>query len=496
MGNAKIDLIDLIRRILHQWKLIVIVALVCGIIFEGIGYARAYLDYRQELQGAEAKEQEEEHLADQYLGDLEGMEKDLTEREITEAQTFATMYPVYLAQYEEELRYCQNAVKMQLDANQVPTYMLHYTTSEFDTDSQMASRIVLVLSDIIQSEAVCQEIRTALGWDTEIGYIEDLIDVETEGTLSSEDDSVLNILNSESQVTIKIQAPSKEECETIAGVIKTYIDQNSLELQDIYGEFEMTLFSETYVEQADNTLRSYQDGRYSALNTLRGAINSLTAGMTEDQKEYYYTLVSYNLAENGEEEPVPEEEETAEEESAEEENVVSPPEIIRWRFIILGLILGIILACGYIFIRYILAKNLRVKEDLEDTYHVPMLGYLPPDGKRQRFTREERMEMICAGIRVAIQKAGLKSVYLTGTAGDGESDQIMEQIEAALADSGAQISSGRDVSCDPASLEQMTASDGVVFVERIDRSPYADIQKEVELCQMYNVPVIGSVVIE
>ncbi len=491
MGNEKIDIIDLLRRILRQWKFIVIAALVCGLIFEGIGYARAYMKYRQQTQ--EAEEEEEEEASDQYLSELESQEEDLTEWEISEAQIAAAAYASYKDQYQEELLYCQNAIKMQLDTNRVPTYTLQYTVPDLNTDSEAADQIASAVFELIVNEETCEEIKTALGWDTELGYIAELIEVQAQGSgiTASEADSGLDSFSTVNQVMIQIQAPSQDDCAAIAGIIKSRVEQESQQLSDIYGEFEITLLNESYIEKTDNTLRSYQDSRYSALNSLRSAIGSLSSNMTDDQMDYYYTLILYNMAEDSEEEEF-----ISEAEEAEEEAAVSAPGIIRWRYILLGLFLGVVLACGIIFLQYILAKNLRVKEDMEDTYNVPMLGYLPVNDKRQRFTKEERMEMICAGIRVAIQKGQLKSVYLTGTAGDGESQQVMEQIEAALADCGAQIQSGRDVACDPASLEQMTASDGVVFVERVNRSPYADIQKEVELCQTYQIPVIGSVVIE
>ncbi len=488
MDSVKIDLFDMIRRLFHQWKFILIVTLICGLVFEGIGYARAYLDYRQELQGV--KEEEEANQAEEYLNDLEDMEEDLTEREIAEAQSAATAYPGYMAQYEKELLYCQNAIKMQLDPNGVPTYTIHYTISSADPDTQIENLVASVVSDMIINEETSEEIRNAVGWNTELSYIEELMEVEAGGIISS-DDTIMDILNTVNQITVQIQAPNKEACETIAGIIKARIEQSSQQLMDTYGEFELTLISETYVEEADNTLRSYQDARYSALNTLRNSVNSLTSGMTENQKEYYYTLVSYGIVEKGEEEEF-----VLEEEEAESETVVSTPGIIRWRFILLGLAIGFVLACGYVLLRYLLSNNLRLKDDMEESFHVPILGYFPENEKRQRFTKEERLEMICAGIRIAMQKVDMKNVFITGTAGDGESKQIMEQIQEALSDTGAEIFIGKDVVYDPSSLEQMTASDGVVFVERVDRSPYADIQKEVELCQMYHIPVIGSVVIE
>ena len=58
------------------------------------------------------------------------------------------------------------------------------------------------------------------------------------------------------------------------------------------------------------------------------------------------------------------------------------------------------------------------------------------------------------------------------------------------------ICQGKSVVYDPESLERMVSADGVVLVEMVDASPYADIQKELELCKMYKIPVIGSVVLE
>ncbi len=491
MSNSKIDLFDLIKRILHQWKFILVVMLVCGLVFECFGYARAYMDYRREADSAN----QEDKPSDQYVQVLENEEAGLTEREISEVQVAADAYPLYMRQYQEDLLYCQNAVKMQLDANSVPTYTMHYAITGADVDNQVIDHIASTMEEWVVNEETCEEIRETLGWDVALSYIEDLIEIKTE---EDTDESVTIVVDSDTgdHVTVQIQSPTKDECQSMAEIVKNHISQETTNLQDRYGSFELDLLTETYAEKVDYDLRSFQEGRYTALNNLRGSISGLPSSMTDDQKDYYYDLIAYHAALESEKEALAGEEDAEEEIAEEDAAAIAKPGIIRWRFIILGLLLGLILACGYILLRYLLASHLRVKEDMEDTYHVPMLGYFPVSEKRQRFTKEERIEMICAGIRVAAQKDDMKSIYLTGTAGDGESEQIIEQIQASLADSDVQISSGRDVACDPASLEQMTASDGVVFVERVDRSPYADIQKEVELCQTYNIPVIGSVVIE
>lgn len=49
---------------------------------------------------------------------------------------------------------------------------------------------------------------------------------------------------------------------------------------------------------------------------------------------------------------------------------------------------------------------------------------------------------------------------------------------------------------DPESLQKMSESDGIVLVEKIDSSRYINIKKEIDMCILNQIPIIGSVVIE
>ncbi len=497
MDEVTINLFDLLRRILRSWKFLLICMLAGAVLLDGVWYARALM----RSQESESNVQEENTAA------LEELQENLTDREIAEVETYAETYLTISDHYHKDLMYAENSLKMQLNPNCVPTLTVQFFIDSSRQPETMTGDVVTSYADIATSEDVCEEILTTLGWDTDASYIAEMITVDegsrmnSASTANAETDAAANgsvslNVNVTNLLTVKVIAEEKADCEAMMDIIEQKLQEETGELQEIYGNFDLTLLQRQYTEKADSDLLSYQENKLSGLNTLRNAINNLMNNLSDDQLEYYYALIDDGMAD-------PEDEFVEEEIPAEEPAVVSSPKVLNIRYILLGLFLGLVAACAWILLRYILAPNLRVKDDLEEVYHFPLLGSLPAGDKKSflnrdagdKYTPEERMEMICAGIRIAAEKENMRSVYLTGTAGDDESKQVIEKIQESLQGQGVTVSSGRSVVCDPASLEAMTASDGVVFVERIDHSPYADMKKETEFCDMYHIPVIGAVVI-
>ncbi len=497
MDEVTINLLDLLRRILRSWKFLLICMLVGAVLVDGAGYARAVM-----------RSQESEPDAQEEAASLEELKEGLADRQIVEAEAFAEVYLTTMEHYEKELAYVENSLKMQLDPNCVPTLTVQFFIDSSRQPETMTGDVVASYAAIATSEDVCKEILTKLGWDTEAAYIAEMITVDEGATVNSssvantETDSTANAsvslnMSVTNLLTVTVTAEEKADCETMMDIIEQTLQEETGELQEIYGNFDLTLLQRQYTEKADDELLAYQESRISGLNTLRSTIGNLTNNLSDEQLDYYFALIEEEVADL-------DEDLVKEEIPVEEPAVVSSPEVLNIRYILLGLFLGLVAACAWILLRYILAPYLRVKDDLEEVYHFSLLGSLPAGDKKgflnnddgNKYTPEERLEMICAGIRIAAEKENMQSIYLTGTAGDEKSRQVMEQIRESLQGQGVTASCGRSVVCDPASLEAMTASDGVVFVEQIDHSPYADMKKETEFCEMYHVPVIGAVVIE
>ncbi len=509
MEEVTINLIDLIHRILLRWRLILIWLIIGAVLGNCVGYLRALRRYQDEKEETALVENESETPSDEQTK-VSADDYDLTDQQILSVQSAVDAYILMQRNYDIDIDYYKNSVKMQLDPNSVPTVTLQYyvdiNQEGKDASSSvqdLTSDIRISLSEKILGEDVCQKIEEELSWEVDPAYIQELITTDIWNEEDTEQGSHISFNNLSDLLTIQVVAPEKNDCMAIGTCIKDAVNEGIDELQKVYGDFNLTLVQEQYMEKADADLLTYQQEKYSDLNGLRYSMDALTSYMTNDEEEYFEALISDQLLRD---EALMNEEMT--------EQISSAPSPIRTRFLLLGAFLGVVIACGYLFLKYILAKNLRIKDDLEETYHMPLLGTIETEkkqpkflgfidrwinswfaGKGNHYTNDERLEMICAGIRIAAEKAQMKNVYLTGTSNDDESQIWMQQMIDKLSGS-IGISGGKSIVYDPLSLEDMTSSDGVVFIERVDYSPYEDLQKETELCKMYDTSIIGSVAIE
>ncbi len=502
MKETSIDLVDLVRRILLRWKAIIIWMIIFAVLMDGFYYFRA-VRAASHSEDTEAAEEED-------AGKIEEYEQTLSEREITDAHTAARAYGQMYENYQQTLAYCENSIKMQLNANSVPTVKLLYYIEQDTSVSEAKNNtnaIVDSIMEIVKGGAVCGQIREALDWDVETSYINELISTsagtDSDIDIGEDQESVDALIRQNKTMVITLQAPDEESAETMAEIICDAIEQEIPDIQDSSGTFSIELLQEQYAERADSDLRSFQQSEYSSLNTLRTAMNNLSNNFSTDQKEYYNILISGVTVEQA-----------ADVDKEEAEIVASArPKLISRRYVALGLLIGLVLVIVCVAFGYVCRRKLRVKEDVEELYHIPLLGFLEATEKRRlngpvcrginrlffrrdaKYSAEERTRMICAGIRLAAEKAGMKSIYITGSAGDAESEQLMAQLVEQLKDSVESISYGKSVVYDPESLERLTDSDGVVLVERTDESTYADIERETELCGTYDVALIGGIVI-
>ncbi len=498
MKETSIDLIDLIRRILLRWKAIVIWMIIFAFLIDGIYYIRALRATSGTEETTAAKETQDAFA--EY-------EQGLSEREIMEVQVAVQAYTEMYQNYLETLEYCENSIRMQLDANSVSTATLLYYIEASASDSETGvstNEIIDVLNATAQSEDVCSQILDGLNWDTETAYIQELI------MISADEDIDVNAeeYSGERDLTITVMAPDEESAVIMAEIIRTAVEKEASGLQETIGEFDMELIQDQYAQKADRDLLADQQNKYSGLNTLRTALNNLANSMSDEQKEYYYALLDGTVTNQAVEDK-------GETETEISTAVVSPaqPKLISGRYVVIGLLVGLVLVIICVMIGYVCKGKLRVKEDIEELYHIPLLGFFEATERTRlkgpvcrginrffyrrdaKYSVEERTRMICASIRLAAEKAGMESIYLTGTGENPQSEQLMAQIAEQLKESIQSVSYGRSIIYDPESLERMTTADGVVLVECVDVSAYADMERETELCSTYDAPIIGGIVI-
>lgn len=487
LDEMTISLKDLLYRILLRWRLILVYLVLGALIFGGVGYMKNLGAAKKATQGKPltAKEQVEKY------------EAVLTENEIAVVQAAVNTYFDYQKNMELIKEYYTNSIRMQLNPNEVPNLRLQYLIDNHyeavypvveakDYTGDIINSYTMMLSD----GDVYKKVAAVLGDDMNVAYVGELI-----GTGSSAD-----------ILTVYVTGRDEEECKAISRVLQEIIQDGTSDLKKLYGEFDITLIQESYYERANTDLLAEQRKQENDYNSLLNNMNGLANNMTDNQKNYYYALLE-----------VEEGEAVVGEEDAEHAPEVGEDvqvELFHKKYILLGAVLGVFLVCCYLACRYLLSARLRVKEDLEGPFGIVNLGVLPLGRpkrkfldcvdrwissafgeKNGRFSEEERIRMICAGIRIGAKKSDMKSVYLTGVC----SDEACEQVKAMLCEQIKKdieiVRFGKSVVYDPEALEAMVSSDGVVFVEQIDGSRYDELKKEIEICRQNQVPVIGSVIL-
>lgn len=497
MEEMTISVKDLLLRILLKWRMILVWMLIGAVVLDGVGFVRSARAARQAREAVTTPEEDEEQM---LLAVSEAEEK-LSAREAAEVKTAVGTYLSYQKEYQNALAYNTNSIRMQLDPNSVPTMTVQYYIDNHyqavypviearDTTSD----IITSFSSKVTNTTVCEQIVEELQWDIDSAYVQELI------TASQFADDIL---------TISVMGQDQDVCEKMMAIIQQVVESETAGLKALYGDFDIAVLHKQYYEGASSMLLTAQQTQVSGLNNIKTAMNNVVSNMTEDQKAYYAALLDKETAGEAADEGEQEDEAEAAPSATPQANVIS------LKYILLGAFVGVFLACCWIAFRYLIAGALRVKDDLEEVFGTPLLGSLTVSdvgnrflgqidrfivalfaGGRPKFSEEERIEMICAGIRIAAQKADMQSVYVTSACHDEKSEQIRELLCDKLQGEVKTIGQGKSVVYDPESLERMVSSDGVVLVEMVDGSLYADMLKELELCKMYKIPVIGSVVLE
>lgn len=488
-----IDLKDLLRRCVEKWKFIVVCMLIGALLVDGV---QAWSSVKKAKQVKAQLEQQEN--ADDETTNLitlkEYMSK-LTEREISEVQTAFSSYKTYQQEYVNGLTYCQNSVRMQLNPNKIPTVHLGYMIdNHYETEYPVVLKrdtteaIINTIEENLRNDELSQQIASCIGFGDNTAYAQELISADTDA-------------KEQGMLLLSIIAESQEDCQQIAEIVKQAIDVQTDAVRAVCGDFNITLTTEQYVEETDSDLMMEKQSKMLSLNNLKNSINNLTAGMTEEQVTYYKALRDNEesiVVEN------PDMKEISEE--AEKQTIEVPAVVyVSLKWLVMGLLVGAFLSCGWIALCYMLADTLRVASDMEEPLGISVLGCITDKSKKKlkifrsrfdEFDTEKQLQMVVAKINAVAEKEHYRRVFIGGTGESAKMQEICENVISSLNAEGITCSTGCSLMYDANSVKKMTEMDAVVFVEQIDKSRYEEIQKAKELSEKCHLPVMGCIVIE
>lgn len=488
-----ISLKELLEYVLLKWRLLIICVIVFAVMAGGYSYLKSYNDTLQ------ARREEQNPDLSQY-------ENGLKDSEIQEVKDSVEDYVSYRETYKKYKEYMGNSIKMQLDANAVPTTKIIYQI----TGNSELKNIGDTFVEIFPNDNVFKQINEKTNWSVNASYINELISVTNSdmATISLGEQSASNILENNGQenepilLSIRIISDSQKNCEMMANVVESELNTITAELQEQFGEFRIQKISESYSEETNKELLSDQQSCINEMNTVSNVIKNIETSLSEQQQTYFLALLN---SDNGNSATTTD--------SVYEE--VAGLNYINVKYVILGIIVGIFVfafytMCKFLFNRHLLSLNY-IKNDLCS----PLLEVFVEDNQKRKFgscldkwirnffvqknetfSKDDRLQMLCTNIKVFMRRKNIEEIYLTGSINTSEISQFLQELKGCLNKTKITFVTGNSILYDADSLEVFTEKKGVVFIEQIGKSLNDEIYKELQYCDEYEVENIGFIVLK
>ncbi len=476
--DITIDLKDLFYRILLKWRLMIIFAVIFAILADLFGIYKA--------QKAAADATTDPNVLTDQVGSLKA---ELSQKEAAEADAAVEMYLSYKDKFDSLTEYFDKSVYASLDHKAVPTLRVYY-----EVDSHYLAEYPVISSknyDYDLAEIYIETLRSgyedvASKYGRETGFIEELISFEHPL------DTGLFVVN--------IVGQDRQMCEDIAAAVDAKVNELTPAVSADLVPHDVTRVSSRFKTASNMGVRTTQAAYINDMNYYRTNMMTVPNNLSAAQKSYYEA--SIKLSEAGEA-------------AAADEQGTAPAAKISYvqkKYILIGFLFGIMLVCGIVCAFYILIPVVRVRENISDVFQKPVLGSVwevSKDekaigavdkwltslfyGRECRFEYDKRLDMLSAGIAIAMSKEGFETLYVTGACGKG--NKVIKDLVKRLSKE-VKVSSGECIVYSPGSLEEMSKKQAVVFVETAGDSRYEEISKEIELAEQSRVKIMGFILIQ
>ena len=457
--EREINLAELFWNVLLGWRQIICFGVVFAVLLGGMKFVMNVRS-SQSLQDINVEEAKEE-LEEEELNKIED----------------AKQMQIRIDDYE---KYMEKSPLMQINPYQKPVQELqYYVKSDYiinytkDRERDYTTEVASLYRNYIMGGEMVQKVIDSAGLS---------INKEDLGEL-------LQVTPSSEQGTFYI---NMEKLQEISDVVKSLLEQKSTELQKV-GSHSLELISESQNVVVDTTLIDRKSNMTTSMTTLKTQLQTMKTAMTPQQTAIFEAEM----------------EEIRGEKETEEESGFSI------KYVILGTIVGMFLACAWIACRMLFTARLQSSEEIRSMYGIRLLGEVSASSDKKRFMSvidkkilavknrrkkylplEKQIKVVAASIALSCKQEGIDCVYMTGSEYEKADAAVLERIKKELSDQKIKVRDGENISYDAASLQACIETGNIVFVEQKGQSIYDEIYREINLAKEQKGNILGAVVLE
>lgn len=487
MQDRQIDLKDMFWAICEHWRAIIVAAIIGAVLVTGVSYIKSLAKPESETENADVEAEEAKTALE---GDI-------------------ALQEAYQKQYEIGGRYLKDSLLMKLDPNALYKgtltiyvdngYVVEYPQIDKTNNIQ---GILEAYKAILNDAEFLAEIGNCLGIEKDKkNYIQELFRIEyakaeknsiiNRYNASKNIEQTINIMNEAEEngciIYITIYGWNQEQCKCVLQMVNEKIGNSTSEIERKFGSHQLIVLENECKLVRDETIYNYQQKKLVDMLVISDSLNVLEKSIGE--KEKVYAAVSTRLK-------------GSEIQSKEFSLKIS----------ILAFVLGAALAIGGETVSYCFNKKLRLEDNFERIYNIPLLAKV--NGKKpskqnsvdiflnkmrhsgeRYFNESEAVEMISASIDVTARRSGIKSMYVTGSLMTEVEIAVVAKIVDSLKNSNVELVVGDSILYNARSMEKLAEFDSVILVEKSANVLYSEVLQEINVCKQHEIHIIGAIVI-
>lgn len=488
-NEEEIDLVALMMTLLHQLKPILLTAVVCAILATGLGVAKnAYSSYaasKAENSGdgtvvkSSAQRAYEEKLVE-YREEKTEHDSNVQEHEselLKNQQTIESMK----VKIENTKEYLEKSA-----LNSINPYNVHVAQADMYVATDYKILPGMEYQNVDYTDAVLQAYSSLMINSETMGSIAKSIGMEERylrELVSVSGDSSTRLL------TVRVYGSDDATTSKILNALLARMDAIQEIVESSVGHHSIAQLANTSTVQVLTWLRDSQQQNRENLTDLQNQVTTLEAADRVLQQSI--------------------------EDEQQALDAMEPPEEVKTgtsvvKLVVLGFLLGGVLACGVIVVRFLMEGKVYSGKELNQTTGLPLLGTLASErtkkagkldaalnkmeGRPDGSGDEEMIRLMAVTVRSRAPEAD--SILVTG---DLPAEQL-NALAAALQNTDAlraqTVKAAESILQNAATVPQVTNADAIVLAADCTCSRYADVKDQNERIRRLGKNILGCIVFE
>lgn len=450
--EAELNMTDLLVYYMKRWKSLLVLVVIMAVVGSAAGL----------------------YMRTQGAGDTEEVIRNYS----ISSSVKSNMDSAYNYQklYDTQLAYTQNSVFMSLDYSNVYTGALRYviyTSSDISTTA-LGWQIMNALND----PEVWQKLKDVTGC-TEDAYIREIAGVTLNYPSATAADGTTVVSSNNVTVSFWFYSLDAATGQAMIDAVKEKADFSAEAIALSNEGCTVQKTEESINTQVNTAIRDQQAGNANLLSTYSASLSKLKEDFTEKQQKYYDVVyLGKEVSKKG---------------------VGSAIKYIL-AGMCMGVLLGSLIWVCYGFLSYLLDKHVKYAGEMRHYYGLRLIGrYCPPElssdkiegwyenMKSRKIGSSNDEDYLTSVLRLQGEK-----LCLVGSA----EDSIVQKLGEKLALKNEQVVCGDLMQRDSKTMEKAKNADGIVLLVHRGISTYQEIRRELEICSIQEIQVLGTIMVE